>query len=75
MLPFVPESKVWKDKKLAGTLKRPSFAGLFSSELRRVTILFKDEKVESITADPLPVRDDTSDPALPGYRAPGKTAR
>jgi outer membrane protein assembly factor BamE len=45
------------------------------AELRRVTILFKDEKVESITADPLPVRDDTSDPALPGYRAPGKTAR
>jgi len=39
MLPFVPESKVWKDKKLAGTLKRPSFAGLFSSELRRVTIV------------------------------------
>ena len=45
------------------------------AELRRVTILFKDEKVDTITADPLPVRDDTSDPALPGYRAPGKTGR
>jgi outer membrane protein assembly factor BamE len=45
------------------------------AELRRVTILFKDEKVDTITADPLPVRDDTSDPALPGYRAPGETGR
>ena len=30
---------MWKDKKIAGTLKRPSFAALFSSELRRVTIV------------------------------------
>src|SRR6185503_11405147 len=39
LLPFVPESKVWKDKRLAGTLKRPSFAALFTPELRRVTLV------------------------------------
>ncbi len=39
LLPFVPESKVWKDKKAAGTLKRPSFAALFAPELRRVTLV------------------------------------
>lgn len=37
MLPFVPESQVWRERKRAGTLKRPSFAALFSPELRRVT--------------------------------------
>ena len=44
------------------------------AELRRVVILFADDKVASIKADELPLRDDTSDPALPGYQAPG-TAR
>jgi len=39
LLPFVPESRVWKEKRLAGTLKRPSFAALFTPELRRVTIV------------------------------------
>lgn len=39
MLPFVPESKIWKEKKLAGTLKRPSFGALFSPELRRITLV------------------------------------
>lgn len=39
LLPFVPESKVWKDKKAAGILKRPSFGALFAPELRRVTIV------------------------------------
>ena len=28
--PFLPESPVWRQKKLAGTLKRPSIAELFS---------------------------------------------
>jgi MFS family permease len=37
--PFLPESPVWKRKKDAGTLKRPSFAELFSPELRRTTIV------------------------------------
>jgi MFS family permease len=39
LLPFVPESQVWKERRKAGTLKRPSFAGLFSPELIRVTIV------------------------------------
>lgn len=39
LLPFVPESKVWKDKKASGALKRPSFAALFAPELRRVTLV------------------------------------
>lgn len=39
MLPFVPESKIWREKKLAGTLKRPSFGALFSPELRRITLV------------------------------------
>ena len=39
MLPFVPESKVWKEKRAAGTLKRPSFGALFAPQLRRVTLV------------------------------------
>jgi len=39
LLPFVPESKVWKDKRAAGTMKRPSFAALFAPELRRITLV------------------------------------
>lgn len=39
MMPFVPESAVWKRKKLEGTLKRPSFGELFSPGLRRTTIV------------------------------------
>src|SRR5262249_8573104 len=39
MLPFVPESQVWRDRKRAGTLKRPSFAELFAPSLRRTTIV------------------------------------
>ncbi|MEW6323374.1 MAG: MFS transporter [Acidobacteriota bacterium] len=37
--PFLPESPAWKEKKAAGTLKRPSVAALFSPELRRTTIV------------------------------------
>jgi len=37
--PFLPESPIWKQKKMAGTLKRPSIAALFSPELRRTTIV------------------------------------
>jgi hypothetical protein len=37
--PFLPESPVWQQKKLAGTLKRPSFAELFRPEYRRTTIV------------------------------------
>lgn len=39
LLPFVPESKVWRDKRAAGTLKRPSFAELFAPALRRTTLV------------------------------------
>lgn len=37
--PFLPESPAWQQKRLAGTLKRPSIAELFSPELRRTTIV------------------------------------
>jgi MFS family permease len=37
--PFLPESPIWEQKKLAGTLRRPSIAALFSPELRRTTIV------------------------------------
>jgi MFS family permease len=37
--PFLPESPIWQQKKLAGTLKRPSLAALFTPELRRTTIV------------------------------------
>ncbi|HEY6227670.1 MAG TPA: MFS transporter [Verrucomicrobiae bacterium] len=39
MLPFVPESQIWKEKRQAGTLKRPSFGELFAPELRRTTLV------------------------------------
>jgi MFS family permease len=39
MLPFVPESQVWRERRAAGTLKRPSIGELFSPELRRVTLV------------------------------------
>jgi MFS family permease len=39
LLPFVPESQIWREKRLAGTLKRPSFAELFAPALRRVTLV------------------------------------
>ena len=37
--PFLPESPAWIARKRAGTLKRPSFAELFTPELRRTTIV------------------------------------
>jgi MFS family permease len=39
LLPFVPESRVWLEKKRAGILQRPSFFALFTPELRRITLL------------------------------------
>jgi len=38
LLPFLPESPVWKARSAAGTLKRPSFAELFAPAFRRTTI-------------------------------------
>jgi len=37
--PFLPESPVWREKRAAGTLKRPSFQELFAPSLRRATIV------------------------------------
>jgi len=37
--PFLPESPTWREKKQAGTLKRPSLAAIFQGELRRTTIV------------------------------------
>jgi MFS family permease len=39
LLPFVPESRAWAEKKRAGTLRRPRFAELFAPDLRRTTIV------------------------------------
>ncbi len=39
LMPFVPESGVWRKKKQEGTLRRPSFAELFSPGLRLATIV------------------------------------
>jgi MFS family permease len=39
LLPFVPESQIWKERRAAGLLKRPSFGALFAPELKRVTIV------------------------------------
>jgi len=39
LLPFVPESRVWLERRASGTLTRPSLGGLFSPELRRTTLV------------------------------------
>ena len=37
--PFLPESPAWAQKKAANQLKRPSFAALFSPQLRKTTVV------------------------------------
>lgn len=37
--PFLPESPIWREKKAAGTLKRPSIAAIFAPQFRRTTIV------------------------------------
>jgi MFS family permease len=39
LLPFVPESQAWKERRAAGTLRRASFGELFSPALRRTTLV------------------------------------
>ena len=40
LMPFVPESKVWRARRdTGGAMSRPSFGQLFSPQLRRVTIV------------------------------------
>lgn len=40
------------------------------TEQRNVTVRFKNGVVSGVTADPLPEREDPSDPALPGFKPP-----
>lgn len=40
------------------------------AELRRATIVFRDDRVAAIEAEALPAKEDPDDPALPGYRPP-----
>jgi MFS family permease len=37
--PFLPDSPVWREKKLAGTLRRPSVLELFHPKYRKVTLV------------------------------------
>jgi len=37
--PFLPESPIWREKRDAGTLKRPSFTAIFAPEYRRTTLV------------------------------------
>ncbi len=37
--PWLPESPIWREKKAAGTLARPSFAEIFTPRLRRTTLV------------------------------------
>jgi MFS family permease len=39
LLPFVPESQVWVERRASGSLSRPSIAGLFAPALRRTTLV------------------------------------
>jgi MFS family permease len=39
LLPFVPESAVWLERKRSGTLKRPRFRELFAGDLVRTTLV------------------------------------
>jgi MFS family permease len=39
LLPFVPESRIWQERKAAGGMSRPSLGGLFTPELRRTTLV------------------------------------
>ncbi len=39
LMPFVPESRVWSDRKKAGTLTRPNLLELFTPKLWRTTVV------------------------------------
>lgn len=74
LLPFVPESQAWKEKKAAGTLKRPSFAALFAPELRRVTLVTAalSACAYGIAFGALQVTVSRVTPGLPELRAQSK---
>ena len=50
MLPFVPESQVWLERRRAGTLQRPSILELFSPQLRRVALVTAGWPAETASA-------------------------
>lgn len=37
--PFLPESRIWREKKASGTLQRPGIGKLFQPQLRKTTLL------------------------------------
>lgn len=39
LLPLVPESRVWVERRSSGKLSRPSLGGLFAPDLRRTTLV------------------------------------
>lgn len=39
LLPFVPESQAWLERRTSGHFQRPSFSALFAPELRRTTLV------------------------------------
>ena len=45
-----------------------------TAETRRVVVMFRNDRVAQIEADPLPRAEDPNDPALPGRRAGGRAA-
>lgn len=45
------------------------------SDQRRVTIVFRDDRVAEIRSDELPLRDDATDPLLPGARPSAAAAQ
>jgi outer membrane protein assembly factor BamE len=45
------------------------------TELRRVVVMFSDDRVSEVVADPIPLREDASDPALPGQNRRAATRK
>lgn len=45
------------------------------SDQRRVTVLFRNDRVAEIKSDELPLRDDATDPLLPGARPQAPAAQ
>src|SRR5262249_57485992 len=37
--PFLPESPVWKEKKAAGTLRRPSLGAILNAQFRQTSLV------------------------------------
>ena len=76
--PFLPESPAWRQKKEAGTLKRPSLAALFQGDLQRTTIvttiLVRLQLRRGLRGDPARAAHRAR-PGRGGARSPGPTSR